>query len=135
VAARIHDDGIGFGIIDNAVSDLYVVVEGAGARRIGAAGVLVGRRRPRAPKALSRGISRGMRIVRASAPWPWRSRACTTTGGVGCSRRDRRRQVARLSRAGAALGRGERRATVVSTNTINLQEQLVGKDLPFLAKR
>src|SRR5262245_54759906 len=27
VAARIHDDGIGFGIIDNAVSDLYVVVE------------------------------------------------------------------------------------------------------------
>src|SRR5262245_142759 len=27
VAARIHDDGVGFGIIDNAVSDLYVVVE------------------------------------------------------------------------------------------------------------
>ncbi|HEY6826114.1 MAG TPA: JAB domain-containing protein, partial [Gemmatimonadaceae bacterium] len=27
VAARIHDDGVGFGIVDNAVSDLYVVVE------------------------------------------------------------------------------------------------------------
>src|SRR5213075_459043 len=30
-----------------------------------------------------------------------------------------------------AAANGER--TVVSTNTINLQEQLVGKDLPFLA--
>ena len=32
-----------------------------------------------------------------------------------------------------AAANGER--TVVSTNTINLQEQLVGKDLPFLARR
>src|SRR4029077_11798364 len=31
-----------------------------------------------------------------------------------------------------AAANGER--TVVSTNTINLQEQLVGKDLPFLAR-
>src|ERR1041385_1025908 len=27
IAARLHDDGIGFGIIDNAVRELYVVVE------------------------------------------------------------------------------------------------------------
>ena len=27
IAARIHDDGIGFGIVNNAASDLYVVVE------------------------------------------------------------------------------------------------------------
>ncbi len=31
-----------------------------------------------------------------------------------------------------AAANGER--TIVSTNTINLQEQLVGKDLPFLAR-
>src|SRR5256885_1306047 len=27
IAARIHDDGIGFGIVDNGATDLYVVVE------------------------------------------------------------------------------------------------------------
>src|SRR2546423_1023717 len=27
IAGRLHDDGIGFGIIDNAASSLYVVVE------------------------------------------------------------------------------------------------------------
>src|ERR1051325_7351030 len=27
VAARVHDDGVGFGIIDNTASELYVVVE------------------------------------------------------------------------------------------------------------
>src|SRR5438045_1443070 len=27
VAARLHDDGIGFGIIDNEAAELYVVVE------------------------------------------------------------------------------------------------------------
>jgi ATP-dependent DNA helicase DinG len=27
IAARIHDDGIGFAIVDNAATDLYVVVE------------------------------------------------------------------------------------------------------------
>ena len=27
IAVRVHGDGIGFGIIDNAASDLYVVVE------------------------------------------------------------------------------------------------------------
>ena len=27
IAARIHDDGIGFGIVDNVASELYVVVE------------------------------------------------------------------------------------------------------------
>ncbi len=32
-----------------------------------------------------------------------------------------------------ARANGER--TIVSTNTINLQEQLVGKDLPLLARR
>ena len=27
VATRMHDDGIGFGIVDNRIEDLYVVVE------------------------------------------------------------------------------------------------------------
>src|SRR3989442_7891205 len=27
VAARLHDGGVGFGIVDNAVTDFYVVVE------------------------------------------------------------------------------------------------------------
>ena len=83
-----------------------------------------------------RAASRATRIARASARWRATIATLYNDGGVG------------LLEAGTGVGKslgylvpalrwaaanGER--TVVSTNTINLQEQLVGKDLPFLARR
>ncbi|MES2177323.1 MAG: helicase C-terminal domain-containing protein [Gemmatimonadota bacterium] len=133
VAARMHDDGIGFGIIDNDATMLYVVVEV-----------------PRAetkirldPQAVAADLGPNGAIAKQHVRYEDRAsqRAMAAAvarvyneGGVG------------LLEAGTGVGKslgylvpalrwaaanGER--TVVSTNTINLQEQLVGKDLPFLA--
>jgi ATP-dependent DNA helicase DinG len=133
VAARMHDDGIGFAIVDNAATELYVVVEVPRARvhqplaedavdRDLGAGGAVAARLPRyedrpSQRAMARSIARlfndgGVGLLEAGT-------------GVGKS-------LAYLVPALRwAAANGER--TVVSTNTINLQEQLVGKDLPFLA--
>ncbi|MEO8336516.1 MAG: helicase C-terminal domain-containing protein [bacterium] len=132
VAVRMHDDGIGFGIIDNDAKLLYVVVEV-----------------PRAdshtrldPRAVAHDLGPDGPIAKQHTRYEDREsqRAMAATiarvyndGGVG------------LLEAGTGVGKslgylvpalrwaaanGER--TIVSTNTINLQEQLVGKDLPFL---
>ena len=134
VAARLHDDGVGFGIIDNDAKLLYVVVEV-----------------PRAdaqlrldPESVAHDLGPAGLIAQQHARYEDRTsqRAMAATiarvyneGGVG------------LLEAGTGVGKslgylvpalrwaaanGER--TIVSTNTINLQEQLVGKDLPFLAR-
>ena len=132
VAARLHQDGVGFGIIDNDATDLYVVVEiprQPETKRLDPAtiGNDLGPQGPIAAR-LERYENRdGQRAM---------ARAVATLynqGGVG------------LLEAGTGVGKslayllpalrwgaanGER--TVVSTNTINLQEQLVGIDLPFL---
>jgi ATP-dependent DNA helicase DinG len=134
VAARMHDDGIGFGIIDNDARELYVVVE-------------VPREDPDTPldiTAIDGDLGPHGPIARLLPKYEdrpaQRELAATIAklyndGGVG------------LLEAGTGIGKslgylipalrwaaanGER--TVVSTNTINLQEQLVGKDLPFLAR-
>jgi len=134
VAARLHDDGIGFAIIDNMASRLYVVVEiprppapaslepVAVAALLGPEGPIAGR--------LGRYEDRPSQREMAA-----RIADLFSMGGIG------------LLEAGTGVGKslgylvpalrwaaasGER--TVVSTNTITLQEQLVGKDLPFLAK-
>ena len=134
IAARLHDDGVGFGIVDNAVSSLYVVVEvpladdyqpldlGSIDRDLGPTGpIAIGHERYE-DRASQRAMA--MRIGRLF-----------NDGGVA------------LLEAGTGVGKslaylvpalrwaaanGER--TIVSTNTINLQEQLVTKDLPFLAR-
>ncbi|HEY2377032.1 MAG TPA: helicase C-terminal domain-containing protein [Gemmatimonadaceae bacterium] len=134
IAARIHDDGIGFGIVDNFATELYVVVEV-----------------PRAKKetlldesAIDRDLGRdgpiAVHLTRYEDRTSQREMAVEVArlfngGGVG------------LLEAGTGVGKslgylvpalrwaaanGQR--TIVSTNTINLQEQLVGKDLPFLAE-
>ena len=134
VAARMHDDGIGFGIIDNLAAALYVVVEVP---------------RPEEtqrldPRAVAHDLGPEGAIAREHLRYEdrasQREMAATIAkvyndGGIG------------LLEAGTGVGKslgylvpalrwaaanGDR--TVVSTNTINLQEQLVGKDLPFLAK-
>jgi ATP-dependent DNA helicase DinG len=134
VAGRIHEDGIGFGIIDNDARDLYVVVE-------------VPRQDPEVPldiAAIDADLGPNGPIAKVLPKYEDRDaqRELATTiaelynnGGVG------------LLEAGTGIGKSlgylipalrwaaaNKERTVVSTNTINLQEQLVGKDLPFLAK-
>jgi ATP-dependent DNA helicase DinG len=133
IAARLHDDGVGFGIIDNDASDLYVVVEIPRPPRVtpldpaevddalGPGGPIAARLERYEDRAGQRQMARAIAQL-------------YNEGGVG------------LLEAGTGIGKslayllpalrwaaanGER--TVVSTNTINLQEQLVGVDLPFLA--
>lgn len=133
VAARLHDDGIGFAITDNLAAAVYVVVEVPRAREI--------RRLDLA--AVERDLGGEGPVAACHARYEDRE-----------GQRQYARTVARLYNgggiglleAGTGIGKslgylipalrwaaanGER--TVVSTNTINLQEQLVGKDLPFLA--
>ncbi|HET7187505.1 MAG TPA: helicase C-terminal domain-containing protein [Gemmatimonadaceae bacterium] len=132
VAARMHDDGVGFGIIDNDARALYVVVEVPRAdtrTRIDPESVAhdLG---PDGPIALRHARYEDRESQRDMAAAIAR---VYNDGGVG------------LLEAGTGVGKslgylvpalrwaaanGER--TIVSTNTINLQEQLVGKDLPFL---
>ena len=134
VAARLHDGGVGFGIISNDASELYVVVEVARAQpvsRIDPFEVVdaLGERGPIAPllgQYEDRPSQRDMAAHICDA---------YNDGGVV------------LLEAGTGVGksfaylvpalwwsRANRERTVVSTNTINLQEQLVGKDLPVLER-
>ncbi|HEY6807793.1 MAG TPA: helicase C-terminal domain-containing protein [Gemmatimonadales bacterium] len=134
VAARLHDEGVGFGIVDNDVTELYVVVECPRARAqtrldpVDIAGLLD----QSGPVAKALGAFEDRPSQRDMAAYIADG---YNDGGVA------------LLEAGTGVGKsfaylvpaliwarenGER--TVVSTNTINLQEQLVGKDLPILAR-
>jgi ATP-dependent DNA helicase DinG len=132
VAARLHDGGVGFGIIDNDARSLYVVVEVPQSVDV----------TPLDAQQVSAALGPGGPIARQLDRYEHRPTqrdmavavtALYNEGGIG------------LLEAGTGVGKslgylvpalrwaaanGER--TVVSTNTINLQEQLVGKDLPFL---
>ncbi|HEX9563159.1 MAG TPA: helicase C-terminal domain-containing protein [Gemmatimonadaceae bacterium] len=133
VAARMHDLGVGFAITDNEAAELYVVVEVPAPKVITLLDLAT----------LERDLGPEGPIAATHARYEDRE-----------GQRDYGRRVARLYNlggiglleAGTGIGKslgylvpalrwaaanGER--TVVSTNTINLQEQLVGKDLPFLA--
>jgi ATP-dependent DNA helicase DinG len=133
VAAKMHDIGVGFAITSNDASELYVVVE------VPTPQVLV----PLDLSAIDADLGPGGVVSRRHGSYEDRQ-----------GQRDYARAVSRLYNlggiglleAGTGIGKslgyllpalrwsarnGER--TVVSTNTINLQEQLVQKDLPFLA--
>ena len=134
VAVRMHDDGIGFGIVDNDARALYVVVEVPRADSL----------QRLDPARMDDDLGPHGPIARQHTRYEDRAsqRAMAATiahvyneGGVG------------LLEAGTGVGKSlgylvpalrwaaaNHERTVVSTNTINLQEQLVGKDLPFLAK-
>lgn len=132
VAARVYDDGVGFGIVDNEAENLYVVVEVPRnlPEQLLARDEMdydLGEEGPIAkvhPRYEDRPSQRGFaaRIARLY-----------NSGGIA------------LFEAGTGVGKSlgylvpalrwaarNKERTVVSTNTINLQEQLVGKDLPFL---
>src|SRR5215472_12635217 len=134
VAARIYENGVGFAIVDNAATKLYVVVEVPQAAE----------RVPLDPEAVGDALGPSGPIASTLSRYEHRESQQAMVveiaklyndGGVG------------LLEAGTGVGKslaylipalrwaatnGE--STVVSTNTINLQEQLVGKDLPFLAR-
>ncbi len=136
VAARLHDGGVGFGIVDNAVTTLYVVVECPRARSVArldpvAVAALLAETGPVA-RSLGNGAFEDRPGQRDMAAY---IADVYNDGGIA------------LLEAGTGVGKsfaylvpalewaranGER--TVVSTNTINLQEQLVGKDLPILGR-
>ena len=132
VAAPMHDNGVGFAIVNNAATELYVVVE------VPAAAATV----PLDLDLIDADLGPGGAVAQRHPDFedrePQRDMARAVAqlynqGGVG------------LIEAGTGVGKslgylipalrwsaqnGER--TIVSTNTINLQEQLVAKDLPFL---
>lgn len=134
VAARLHDGGIGFGIIDNGATSIYVVVEVPHDRpvlRIDPFDVIdsLGEGGPVAAELGQYEDRRSQRDMAAYIADGYND------GGV------------QVLEAGTGVGKsfaylvpalhwaranGER--TIVSTNTINLQEQLVGKDLPLLRR-
>ncbi len=133
VAARVHGNGVGFGIVDNDATELYVVVEVPRAARA----TPLGPEQVDAALGPDGPVARRMRRFEdrpAQRALAAEVAALYNGGGVG------------LLEAGTGVGKsmgylvpalrwaaanGER--TVVSTATIALQEQLVGKDLPFLA--
>ena len=132
VAARLHDGGVGFGIIDNGSTELYVVVEVPHDRtvvRIDPFQVIetLGEHGPIAShmgQYEDRRSQRDMAAYIADGYNDGGVQLMEAGTGVGKS-------FAYLVPALAwARANGER--TIVSTNTINLQEQLVGKDLPLL---
>ena len=136
VAAHLHDAGVGFGILSNDATELYIVVEVPRERPVVRIDPVRHHRRPWARRARSRHSSAATRTAGASGTWPPHIADGYNDGGV------------QLLEAGTGVGKsfaylvpalawaranGER--TVVSTNTINLQEQLVGKDLPLSGRR
>jgi ATP-dependent DNA helicase DinG len=134
VAAKVHDDGIGFAIVNNQATELYVVIEVPAAtehkrlefadidRDLGPDGGIAREHN----RYEDRPSQRAMAVEIAKL---------YNRGGIG------------LLEAGTGVGKSlgylvpalrwaaaNNERTIVSTNTINLQEQLVRKDLPFLAK-
>lgn len=134
VAAHLHDAGVGFGILNNDATELYVVVEVPHDRPVvpidpfdvietlGESGPIAAQ----LPRYEDRPSQRDMAAYIADGYNEGGVQLLEAGTGVGKS-------FAYLVPALAwARANGER--TVVSTNTINLQEQLVGKDLPLLRR-
>ncbi len=135
IAARVHGDGIGFGIVNNEVSELYVVVEVPRENTRVALdpaqiGDMLGPDGPIASRLAQLGRYEDRPSQREMAS---RIARLYSLGGIG------------LIEAGTGVGKSmgylvpalrwaalNKERTIVSTNTITLQEQLVGKDLPFL---
>ncbi len=132
VAGRLHDGGVGFGIIDNDAERLYVVVEVPQARQV----------QRLDPYAVVETLGEHGPIARVLGQYEDRQSQRDMAAHIADGYNDGGVQVLE---AGTGVGKsfaylvpalawsranGER--TVISTNTINLQEQLVGKDLPML---
>lgn len=134
IAERLWGEGLGFAITDNDAERLYVVLDPSPAQEADSLDA----------DAIAADLAPGGLLSDAHPGYEDRAdqRAFAVTvaehysaGGIA------------LAEAGTGIGKSvayllpairwavqNRERTVVSTNTINLQEQLVGKDLPFLSK-
>jgi ATP-dependent DNA helicase DinG len=139
VAARIHGNGVGFGIVDNEATKVYVVTEvpkEAGIVPVSAKDVdeVLG------PNGL---IADAMRIANGQQSFEDRPSQRAMAAAVTDAYND---NGVALLEAGTGVGKSlgylvpalrwsaaNKERTIISTNTITLQEQLVNKDLPFLA--
>jgi hypothetical protein len=134
VAARLFDEGLGFAIIDNDATEMYVVVEPPAAVE----------QEPLDLDALEAELGPAGPVARAHPAFEDRPEQRALTRMIG-----ERYNGGGIAIAEAGTGTGKslayllpavrwalknRERTVVSTNTINLQEQLVSKDLPFLRR-
>ncbi len=133
IAARVYEAGVGTGIVDNRGRSLYVVVEPPAPEEVAQA---------LDPAAVSRHLLPGGGLEASYPGYEHRPSQLEmlievteryNQGGVG------------LLEAGTGTGKSlayllpavewalaNRERTVVSTHTINLQEQLAGKDLPLV---
>jgi ATP-dependent DNA helicase DinG len=134
VAAQLYAQGVGLAIVDNAACELYVVVPPAGPDSL----------EPIPEEGVEQVLAPGGAVSRVHPQYEDRptqrdmARAVARTyndGGIGLfeAGTGTGKSVAYLIPA-IAWAVANRERTVVSTNTINLQEQLVGKDLPFLRR-
>ena len=134
IASRLGNQGIGFFIVDNGVDELYAVAEPVAAREIVAL----------EEEELAAHLAPGGALSRVYPLFEERSsqvgmlrlvckafngeEICAAEAGTGVGK-----SLAYLLPAVAwAIGNGER--VVVSTNTINLQQQLMEKDIPLAKK-
>ncbi|MDZ7779415.1 MAG: helicase C-terminal domain-containing protein [Gemmatimonadota bacterium] len=134
VAGRLYEEGLGTAIVDNRAEGLYVVVEPPTPRVVRPLSVekvqeTLG---PHGPLAEGMGGYEdrpGQRSMAALVTESYNDGGVTLVeAGTGTGK-----SLAYLVPAAKwALQNGER--TILSTNTINLQEQLVGKDLPLVEK-
>jgi ATP-dependent DNA helicase DinG len=134
IAARLGDEGIGFYIVDNAVDDVYVVAEPVVAREL----------QQLDRDALARTLQPGGALDRL-VPW-FEERpsqvgmlraVCDAFNGDGILAVEAGTGVGKslaylLPALAWAARNGER--VVVSTNTINLQQQLIEKDIPLVKR-
>ncbi|HUE96399.1 MAG TPA: JAB domain-containing protein, partial [Longimicrobiaceae bacterium] len=132
VAERLWSEGLGFAITDNKATELYVVVPPPPERRL----------EPIDLDQLEADLAPGGALSRAHPGYEDRPDQRALARLVA---RLYQREGIGMAEAGTGIGKSvayllpairwaiaNRERTVVSTNTINLQEQLVGKDLPFL---
>lgn len=137
IAARMHGNGIGFGIVDNDATKIYVVTEvPSEAKQVPISAAAVDD--DLGPDGL---VAAAMR---ATSNQPFEDRPSQRAMARAVTDAYNDSSVALLE-AGTGVGKSlgylvpalrwaaaNKERTVVSTNTITLQEQLVNKDLPFL---
>lgn len=132
VAERLWAEGVGFAITDNDAAELYLVLAPPPARRSA----------PIDLDELENDLGPGGILSRAHPGYEDRPDQRALAAGI--ARLFHEGGIA-LSEAGTGIGKSvayllpairwavqNKERTIVSTNTINLQEQLVRKDLPFL---
>ena len=134
VAAALYAEGLGLAITDNQAGTLYVVVEPAPESSV----------EPIDGDGVEAALAPGGPVAAAHPAYEDRPMQRAFARAVADAYNDGGVLVAE---AGTGTGKSvaylipaihwalrNRERTVVSTNTINLQEQLVGKDLPFLRR-